>query len=65
MTTGDKIRQARKTRGLTLEQVAHRCGRHKQQLAAWESDLNDIRLGNLEAVARALGMSVVELLSIR
>lgn len=63
MTTGEKIRSARLKRKLTLADVGDRCGMTKQQLAAWEGDINDIRLGSLEKVAAALKMTASQLLA--
>ena len=64
LTLGDKIRIARKRKGLTLEGLAEGTAMSKQQIAAWEGDLHDIRMESLERLVAALGISTVELLSI-
>ena len=62
LTTGQRIKQIRKSRRLTLEKLSDIIGCHPTAVAYWESDRNLPRGDNLVKLASALDVSVVELL---
>ena len=61
--TGQSIRQLRETRGLTQVQLAQKIGVSDKAVSKWETSrgLPDISL--IEPLAKALGVSVVELMN--
>ena len=61
-TTGKKIRDARKNRGLYQHELAARVGLSTQTIRNIEADRHDPRLSNLREIARALGVPVADLL---
>jgi SOS-response transcriptional repressor LexA len=58
---GPAIRQARKARGLTLENVATKAGTDTGNLSRWERGIQSMSLAMLDAVAEAVGISSAEL----
>ena len=56
MTMGSRIRAARSSRGLTLEEVASRAGISRSFLSAAERGENVVSPGTLSAIADELGM---------
>ncbi len=60
---GRRIRHLRADRGLTLEDLAAAIGRAPSQLSVIENGRRELRLGELQKLARALGTSLDDLLS--
>ncbi len=60
---GRRLRHVRTARGLTLEQVAARVGKHAPYLSQLENGRREPTLSVVDALARALGVSSDELLS--
>jgi transcriptional regulator with XRE-family HTH domain len=56
-----RIRAFRKERGLSQEELAHRIGVHPTYLSAIERAERNPALENLDATARALGVTLAEL----
>ena len=63
LTLGRRIRERRKELGLTLEQLAREVDRAPSRLSAIENGKREPQLPVLRAIARALGVTVDELLS--
>lgn len=57
MTTGQRIKEARKKAGLTQKELATKLGIAYQTLAQWENDLRNPKPGTLEKIANALGIN--------
>lgn len=57
---GKAIRQLREKRGMTQEGLAHEAGSTAATVGAIERGLSNPSWGTVEAVAAALGVSVVE-----
>ena len=58
MSLGSRIRSAREQRGLTLEEVAKRCGTTKQTIFKYENEIvTNIPYDKLELLSKALGVS--------
>lgn len=55
---GPAIRRARRTSGLTQDQLAEAVGVHRPSVSAWERGVHAPSEGNLRDVARALSMTV-------
>ena len=62
MTLGGKIREARRKRGLSQEQLAERMSVSRSAVAKWETDKGLPDVGNLKILARLLNVSVDHLL---
>ncbi|MBV9455596.1 MAG: helix-turn-helix transcriptional regulator [Rubrobacter sp.] len=63
MDIGERIREARKTRGLTQEEVARRAGMSLKGMAYIErGHIEDPHFSSLSNIAHALGMSIGELM---
>lgn len=62
MTLGEKIREARRKRGLSQEQLAERLSVSRSAIAKWETDKGLPDVGNLKMLARLLSVSVDRLL---
>lgn len=57
-TLGKRIRQSRKAKGLTQQELADRAGVTRPAITLWESDdIKNLRLDNLFRAADALGVS--------
>lgn len=63
MTTGARIKAARKAAGMTQAELAAKLGISFQSVAQWENDLRNPKYETLQKIALALGMSVSQLLS--
>ena len=63
LTTGQRIKKLRKERGYSQEQLAEIIDCHTTAIAKWESDSRIPRGDNLVALAVALDVPVVELLT--
>ena len=58
MTLGDRIRTARKFRGMTLEELAERCGTIRQTIFKYEKGVvTNLPLNRVEQLAEALDVS--------
>ena len=63
LTLGHRIRDTRKQRGLTLGQVAEQFGRAVSQLSLIESGKRELKLAEVQKLARILGVGLDELLT--
>lgn len=63
LTVGRRIRQLRTERGLTLEALATELGRAPSQVSVIENGKRELKLGELQKLARILGVTLDELLS--
>lgn len=61
MTTGERIKAARKKAGLTQAQLAEKLGVPFQSISQWERDTRKPKMETLAKIAEALGTSVSEL----
>ncbi|MGH8371361.1 MAG: helix-turn-helix domain-containing protein [Gammaproteobacteria bacterium] len=59
------VRAFRKVHGLSQEELANRCELHRTYIGSVEREERNVSLSTLEVLARALGVSVVELLTPR
>ena len=59
---GKKVRQLRRARGLSQEELAFRAGVHRNYLGGIERGERNPALDNIAAIARALGVDPSELL---
>jgi transcriptional regulator with XRE-family HTH domain len=57
------IRAFRRARNLSQEKFAELCGIHRTYVGSVEREERNVTLSTLEVFAKALGVSVVELLS--
>ncbi len=64
-TLGLYIHKARKQAGMTLKEVAQRCGVSIQAVWYWERDIKKPELEKLWAIANALGLDLHELITER
>ncbi len=55
---GLTIRQWRLAKEISQEQMAEKCGVHRNTYAAWEERPEDISVKNAKIIANALGESV-------
>ena len=62
MTTGEKIKEARKQSGLSQEQLAEKIGVSRSAVAKWERDRGLPDVDNLKALSQLLNVSVDYLL---
>ncbi len=58
MTVGEKIKEARKSTGLTQEQLAEKLMVSRQAITKWESDRGIPDIDNLKAVSSLLHVSI-------
>ncbi len=63
LTVGRRIRTLRNERGLTLEDLGAAIGRAASQVSVIENGRRELKLGELQRLSRALGVTVDELLS--
>ena len=63
LTIGRRIRQLRTERGLTLDTLGAAMGRAASQVSVIENGKRELRLGELQRIARVLGVTLDELLS--
>ncbi|MBX3093372.1 MAG: helix-turn-helix domain-containing protein [Cryobacterium sp.] len=63
LTIGRRIRALRTERGLTLDELGSAVGRAASQISVLENGKREPRLSDLTAVARALGVTLDELLT--
>lgn len=62
MTFGEKLKEARKTAGLSQEQLAEKLCVYRSAVAKWETDLGMPDIANLKAMAQLLDISIDDLL---
>ena len=60
---GLRIRQLRKNKGLSIEELAHLAGVHPNYLSEAECGKKNFSLTTIEKIAKALGVSVSDLFS--
>lgn len=63
MTTGARIKAARKAAGMTQAELATKLGISFQSVAQWENDLRNPKYETLQKIANALGITVLYLMS--
>lgn len=63
MTSGQRIREARKRAGLTQAELAKRLGIAYQTLAQWENDLRNPKYETCRRIADALDINILYLLT--
>lgn len=61
----ENLRQFRKIRGHSQEELASHCELHRTYIGSVEREERNVSLSTLEVLAKALGVSVPELLSQR
>ena len=59
---GEKVRELRRVRGLSQEELAFRAGIHRNYLGGIERGERNPALDNIVAIAKALGVDPSELL---
>ena len=65
MDTGERIRQLRLARGMTLEELGRRVGVGKSTVRKWETGaIANMRRDKIAALAAALGTSVDDILGV-
>ncbi len=62
MGTGERIRSARKKRGMTQKQLGQACGIDEANIRKYEADRQNPKYETLQKIAAALNISVAELL---
>ena len=62
MTTGQRIKAARKKAGLTQKELGERLGITYQTLAQWENDLRNPKYDTLKRIAAALNVPIYDLM---
>lgn len=62
MTTGDRIKAARKAAGMTQAELANKLGISYVGVSQWENDLRNPKHGTLQRIAAALGVDLLELM---
>ena len=63
LTIGRRIRQLRADRGLTLDDLGASIGRAASQVSVIENGKRELKLGEVQKLARVLGVSIDDLLS--
>uniref|UniRef100_A0A6M3KY36 Putative DNA binding, helix-turn-helix domain containing protein n=1 Tax=viral metagenome TaxID=1070528 RepID=A0A6M3KY36_9ZZZZ len=63
-TVGQRLRAARKERGLTQVEIASWCGWSQRKISHLEAGDNDIRMGDLLIVCEQLGVNPETILSV-
>lgn len=61
MTIGEKIKAARKKKGLKQEELAERLNISYQNIGQWENGVRTPKLQTLQKIASALDISMLEL----
>ncbi|MGB4966458.1 MAG: helix-turn-helix transcriptional regulator [Microgenomates group bacterium] len=60
----ENVRAFRKSRGISQEELADICDLHRTYIGSIEREERNVTLSTLEVLAEALGVSVVELLTL-
>jgi transcriptional regulator with XRE-family HTH domain len=55
---GDKVRELRKEKNLSQEELAHRADVHRTYIGMIERAEKNVTIINLEKIARAIGVSI-------
>lgn len=63
-TFGEKVREIRKEKGLSQEELAHKADLHRTYIGMIERAEKNITLINIEKIANALNIDIKELLAI-
>ncbi len=58
---GNRVRKLRKARGLSQEAFAEKCGLDRTYISGIERGRRNVALCNIDAIARALGVSISQL----
>jgi len=61
----DNVRALRNLRGLSQEGLAELCGMHRTYIGSVERQERNVTLGTLEALSKAFGISIPDLLTER
>lgn len=61
-TLAENVRAYRKRHGYSQEELADRCGLHRTYIGSVEREERNVTLSTLEVLAKALGVSVAQLL---
>jgi transcriptional regulator with XRE-family HTH domain len=61
---GNKVREQRVALGLSQEELAERAGVHRTYIGMIERAEKNITLGNIEKIAKALGISLGDLMNL-
>lgn len=61
----DNLRAYRKSKGISQEELASRCGLHRTYIGSVERQERNVTLGTLEVLADALGTNVPDMLTKR
>lgn len=61
---GQAVRELRENIGISQEELASRSGLHRTYISDVERGERNIGLGNIEALAKGLGISLIELFNI-
>lgn len=59
---GDKVRELRKEKGLSQEELADKAGLHRTYIGMIERGEKNITLTNIEKIGKALNVEISELL---
>lgn len=59
---GDNVRNKRKERGLSQEQLSFKADLHRTYIGMIERSEKNITLGNIDKIAKALDVEIIELL---
>ncbi|KKU54818.1 transcriptional regulator [Candidatus Amesbacteria bacterium RIFCSPLOWO2_02_FULL_48_11] len=57
---GERLRQLRKTKGLSQEELAFRSGLHRTYVSDLERGTRNVSLENIEKIAKVLGLELSE-----
>lgn len=60
---GNKVRQVRLSRGLSQEQLAFISNLHRTYISGVERGLRNVSLDNIERIAKALNISIGDLMN--
>jgi transcriptional regulator with XRE-family HTH domain len=58
---GNRVRELRKERGISQEAFADKCGLNRTYISGIERGKRNVALCNVDAIARAFGISISEL----
>ncbi len=59
---GENVREIRKSKGLSQEQLSFKADLHRTYIGMIERAEKNITLSNIEKIAKALGVEIIELL---
>ena len=65
MVIGDRIKNLRKSAGLTQDQLAEKLGVHFQTVSKWERSASELDIAMLGAIANAFDVTIDELLGLQ